>query len=120
MRTRRRGRWRTVVFQSSAVLLLYTGQNRHSNRLESVRTATPMIESAGIDSTTRPMPYSLITFLFFCCALTATRASAQPLAVAAASDLQAALPAVAAQFEKETGHHATLTFGSSGNFFTQI
>jgi molybdate transport system substrate-binding protein len=47
-------------------------------------------------------------------------AGAQSLAVAAASDLQAALPAIAAQFEKDTGRKVTLTFGSSGNFFAQI
>jgi molybdate transport system substrate-binding protein len=47
-------------------------------------------------------------------------AGAQNLAVAAASDLQAALPAVATQFEKDTGQKVTLTFGSSGNFFAQI
>ena len=52
--------------------------------------------------------------------LTTTMAAAQTLTVAAASDLQTALPAIAAQFEKETGHQATLTFGSSGNFVTQI
>ena len=52
--------------------------------------------------------------------LAATVAAAQTLAVAAASDLQSALPAIAAQFEKETGHKVALTFGSSGNFFTQI
>jgi molybdate transport system substrate-binding protein len=46
--------------------------------------------------------------------------SAQGLAVASASDLQSALPAIAAQFEKDTGQHVRLTFGSSGNFFTQI
>jgi molybdate transport system substrate-binding protein len=46
--------------------------------------------------------------------------AAQDLAVAAASDLQAALPAIAAQFEKATGHHVNVTFGSSGNFFAQI
>ena len=45
---------------------------------------------------------------------------AQELRVAAASDLQAALPDIAAQFEKTTGHHVALTFGSSGNFSTQI
>jgi len=44
----------------------------------------------------------------------------QSLTVAAASDLQAALPAIAAQFEKDTGQKVTLTFGSSGNFFAQI
>ncbi len=47
-------------------------------------------------------------------------AAAQTLTVAAASDLQPALPAVAAQFEKETGGKVSLTFGSSGNFFAQI
>jgi len=47
-------------------------------------------------------------------------ASAQDLRVAAASDLQAALPAIAAQFERDTGRHVALTFGSSGNFSTQI
>ena len=45
---------------------------------------------------------------------------AQGLTVAAASDLQTALPAIAAQFEKDTGQHLRLTFGSSGNFFAQI
>jgi len=47
-------------------------------------------------------------------------ATAQDLAVAAASDLQAAFPALAAQFEKTTGHHVTVTLGSSGNFVAQI
>jgi molybdate transport system substrate-binding protein len=47
-------------------------------------------------------------------------AAAPTLRVAAASDLQAALPVIAAQFEKETGATVALTFGSSGNFFTQI
>jgi molybdate transport system substrate-binding protein len=46
--------------------------------------------------------------------------AAQSLTVASASDLQSALPAIAAQFEKDTGHQVRLTFGSSGNFFTQI
>jgi molybdate transport system substrate-binding protein len=47
-------------------------------------------------------------------------AAAQDLRVAAASDLQAALPSIAVQFERATGRHVTLTFGSSGNFATQI
>jgi molybdate transport system substrate-binding protein len=47
-------------------------------------------------------------------------AAAQDLAVAAASDLQAAFPAVAEAFEKQTGHHVAVTFGSSGNFVAQI
>ena len=50
----------------------------------------------------------------------APRCLAQGLTVAAASDLQSALPPIASQFEKETGQAVRLTFGSSGNFFAQI
>jgi molybdate transport system substrate-binding protein len=50
----------------------------------------------------------------------ATTAAAQNLTVAAASDLQFALPAVVAQFEKDTGQTVRVTFGSSGNFFAQM
>jgi len=46
--------------------------------------------------------------------------SAQGLRIAAASDLQTALPALVAPFEKQSGQKVTLTFGSSGNFFAQI
>lgn len=42
------------------------------------------------------------------------------LAIAAASDLQSVLPALAARFERDTAGRVALTFGSSGNFFTQI
>ncbi|HTM05331.1 MAG TPA: molybdate ABC transporter substrate-binding protein, partial [Vicinamibacterales bacterium] len=42
------------------------------------------------------------------------------VAVAAASDLQTVLPALAADFEKATGITAVVTFGSSGSFFAQI
>jgi molybdate transport system substrate-binding protein len=52
--------------------------------------------------------------------LAGTSASAQELVVAAASDLQSVLPAVAERFEKGAGHKVKLTFGSSGNFSTQI
>ena len=52
--------------------------------------------------------------------LGAARAAAQELTVAAASDLQAALPTLAARFEQQTGRRVRLTFGSSGNFFAQI
>jgi molybdate transport system substrate-binding protein len=55
-----------------------------------------------------------------CLLLAASFASGQSLTVAAASDLQSALAAIASQFEKETGQRVRLTFGSSGNFFSQI
>src|SRR5215204_5931786 len=42
------------------------------------------------------------------------------LTVAAASDLQTALPALAAAFEQRTGIKPMVTYGSSGNFFAQI
>lgn len=47
-------------------------------------------------------------------------ASAGEITVAAASDLQYALKEVAGRFEKATGHQVRLSFGSSGNFYSQI
>jgi molybdate transport system substrate-binding protein len=47
-------------------------------------------------------------------------ADAQTLTIAAASDLQAVLPTIAQNFEKESGVATRLTFGSSGNFFSQL
>lgn len=40
--------------------------------------------------------------------------------IAAASDLQATLPALVRRFEARTGRAVAVTFGSSGNFFAQI
>src|SRR5271166_1657965 len=47
-------------------------------------------------------------------------ASAQEITVAAAADLNYALKDLAARFEKKTGDKVTLSFGSSGNMFSQI
>ena len=47
-------------------------------------------------------------------------AAAQTLTVAAASDLQAVLPVLADRFDRQSGMTTRLTFGSSGNFFSQI
>jgi molybdate transport system substrate-binding protein len=59
-----------------------------------------------------------------CCLLLASElcgiAAAQELRVAAAADLQFVLQEASAQFQKETGHMVEITFGSSGNFFSQI
>jgi molybdate transport system substrate-binding protein len=52
--------------------------------------------------------------------LASSLAQAQDLTIAAASDLQGALPAIVAQFERQTGRRVRVTFGSSGNFFAQI
>jgi molybdate transport system substrate-binding protein len=46
--------------------------------------------------------------------------AAQEITIAAAADLQFAFQDAAARFEKDTGKHVKLIFGSSGNFFAQI
>jgi molybdate transport system substrate-binding protein len=52
--------------------------------------------------------------------LIARTACAQEIRVAAAADLQFAMPDLAAQFEKQTGAKVNVTYGSSGNFFLQL
>lgn len=47
-------------------------------------------------------------------------ASADDIAVAAASDLQFAIKELIVEYEKQTGHHVKLSLGSSGNFFAQL
>jgi molybdate transport system substrate-binding protein len=42
------------------------------------------------------------------------------LAVAAAADLQAMMPQLMSRFERDTGIHAAISYGSSGSFFAQI
>src|SRR5579863_6339673 len=63
-------------------------------------------------------------FRLFCFLLLASQlsgvAAGQELRVAAAADLQFVFQQVSARFQKETGHAVQLTFGSSGNFFSQI
>jgi molybdate transport system substrate-binding protein len=50
----------------------------------------------------------------------AQRPGPAPVRVAAASDLQFALPEVAARFSQESGQRVELNFGSSGKFVQQI
>lgn len=52
------------------------------------------------------------------CAAGATRADEVPIAVAA--NFTAPMKAIAADFEKETGHKAVPSFGSTGKFYAQI
>jgi molybdate transport system substrate-binding protein len=63
---------------------------------------------------------SLLAACVLICSVAPPCALAQEITIAAASDLQFVFPQVAARFEKETGHSVRLTFGSSGNFFSQI
>jgi molybdate transport system substrate-binding protein len=69
------------------------------------------------------------TDLLTCCALLVTLVVALPVAravhaqkirVAAAADLKFAIQDVAAQFEKQSGTKVDVTYGSSGNFFSQL
>ena len=64
----------------------------------------------------RPVIFLFIGIL----GVAAAPAGAPQLTVAAASDLQAALPRLTERFWRETGVTIRLTFGSSGNFYTQI
>ena len=55
-----------------------------------------------------------------CLGATPPMAAERAPTIAAASDLSAALPEVAAAFQARTGRQVRLTFGSSGNFTQQI
>src|SRR5437763_9232336 len=59
----------------------------------------------------------IAVFLFL---FVAQLCAAEEITVAAAADLQFAFQDLATRFEKETGKHVKLIFGSSGNFFAQI
>jgi molybdate transport system substrate-binding protein len=48
------------------------------------------------------------------------RVHSQEIMVAAAADLKFAMGELAANFEKQTGNKVNVTYGSSGNFFSQI
>jgi ABC-type molybdate transport system substrate-binding protein len=48
------------------------------------------------------------------------RAQGKEIRIAAAADLKFAMAELSEQFEKQTGTKVNVTFGSSGNFFSQI
>lgn len=58
----------------------------------------------------------MLPAVVFLCGLCA----AQSITVAAAADLQFAMPEIAAGFQKQTGKQVKVIYGSSGNFFQQI
>lgn len=60
--------------------------------------------------------FALVLALFF----VALPARCQEIAVAAAADLKFAMTDVAGQYEKQTGNKVNVTYGSSGNFFSQL
>jgi molybdate transport system substrate-binding protein len=61
-----------------------------------------------------------LLFLIFLASFSAGNVAAQEIRVAAAADLQFAMQDVAAQFGKQAGTKVNVTYGSSGNFFSQI
>jgi molybdate transport system substrate-binding protein len=67
--------------------------------------------------------FAFIAFVIFLFGLTSgIRAQQQqaPLRAAAAADLQFALKDIAQEYEHQTGHKVEITYGSSGNFFSQL
>lgn len=65
------------------------------------------------------IPKSLFAFVLALLFL-ALPARGQEIAVAAAADLKFAMTDVAGQYEKQTGKKVNVTYGSSGNFFSQL
>src|SRR5271169_2606762 len=63
---------------------------------------------------------ALFAFVASLCLCLPSQAGAGEIKVAAASDLTFAFKIVVARFEKQTGNRVRLTYGSSGNFFSQI
>src|ERR1019366_8234786 len=61
-----------------------------------------------------------IPILLLITAVLSSAARTQDITVAAASDLNYALKDLAPRFEKKTGNKVTLSFGSSGNLYSQI
>ena len=66
-----------------------------------------------------PMVRRLVVMLAAALLYAPVDASAQ-LTVAAASDLQNVMPAIAERYEQATGQKVRVSFGSSGQFFSQI
>ena len=64
----------------------------------------------------RVFPFILLVFL----AQFELRAQGHEIRVAAAADLKFAMTEMAAEFEKQTGTSVLVTYGSSGNLFSQI
>jgi molybdate transport system substrate-binding protein len=66
------------------------------------------------------MFYRKRIYLWLMILVTINNANADSTLVAVASDFTKPMTEIAAQFEKETGHTAKLSFGSSGKTFAQI
>lgn len=67
---------------------------------------------------TRPIPRCLCVLTLFAAGLSAARAADVQVAVAA--NFTAPMQAIAADFEKATGHKVVAAFGATGQFYAQI
>src|ERR1700680_4312533 len=61
-----------------------------------------------------------LIFILLSVLFAGSRARGKAVSVAAAADLKFAMTELAAQFEKQSGAKLDVTYGSSGNFLTQI
>lgn len=61
-----------------------------------------------------------LTLILASCLAARDNAQSEAVRVAAAADLKFAMGALAASFEKQTGTKVDVTYGSSGNFFSQL
>lgn len=68
----------------------------------------------------RVLMHTIISTFILLISSFSTMVVAEPMKLAAASDLKFAVEELAAQYTKETGHKISLTFGSSGLLATQI
>ena len=66
------------------------------------------------------MNFSLRPLILSSAVLLAGVAHADEVAVAVAANFTAPMQKIAAQFEKDTGHKAVLSFGATGKFYAQI
>ena len=67
------------------------------------------------------MPKIVLRWLpVLCLALASAAALAEEIQVAVAANFTAPMKLIAADFEKDTGHKAVLTFGATGKFYAQI
>jgi len=69
---------------------------------------------------TDPKLFAILATLMLALSLSAPARAADEITVAAAADLTFAFKDVAAKFQAQTGDAVKLSFGSSGNFFSQI
>src|SRR6267154_1656141 len=65
-------------------------------------------------------PHRIVLSLVLALSSLAIATCAQEITVAAAADLQFAMGDLASQYEKQTGNKVNVTYGSSGNFFSQL